>query len=143
MARESGSGVGRGSSPLTRGKRAVVGVAGHHLGLIPAHAGKTAIRWGLILVPGAHPRSRGENHRIKSVAASVTGSSPLTRGKLTEGGQGRVTLRLIPAHAGKTESVSFHGGQPRAHPRSRGENAVFLIPLVYTVGSSPLTRGKR
>ena len=91
-----------GSSPLTRGKHIDTCVDFIRSGLIPAHAGKTTdarepapLRW-------AHPRSRGENHRMKSVAASVTGSSPLTRGKLAALGSIGSTLGLIPAHAGKT-----------------------------------------
>ena len=30
----------------------------------------------------------------------------------------------------------------RAHPRSRGENLAFVVPIVLAGGSSPLTRGK-
>ena len=50
-----------GSSPLTRGKRGLVGVLAARPRLIPAHAGKT---WRLPCgrpASGAHPRSRGEN----------------------------------------------------------------------------------
>ena len=53
--------VVRGSSPLTRGKRATLPRPPFNFGLIPAHAGKT---FGVTLVEnciGAHPRSRGEN----------------------------------------------------------------------------------
>ena len=52
-----------GSSPLTRGKllACVTGVLWR--GLIPAHAGKTAIFVFSLSVVGAHPRSRGENYR--------------------------------------------------------------------------------
>ena len=71
-----------GSSPLTRGKRTQDEAPPTRSGLIPAHAGKTWWLEPIRCVCRAHPRSRGENHRIKSVAASVTW--------------------LIPAHAGKT-----------------------------------------
>ena len=50
-----------GSSPLTRGKPVDNLEAKRNLGLIPAHAGKTATgatRWKAW---PAHPRSRGEN----------------------------------------------------------------------------------
>ena len=70
------------------------------------------------------------------------GSSPLTRGKLDFLGCVHDVQRLIPAHAGKT-GVSFVELQGAwAHPRSRGENASMLTPLIVARGSSPLTRGK-
>ena len=53
-----------GSSPLTRGKQGVRNARNSSLGLIPAHAGKTATPRPLSQSPGAHPRSRGENTRI-------------------------------------------------------------------------------
>ena len=52
---------GRGSSPLTRGKRRENRRERHARGLIPAHAGKTAGSPGPSRTWGAHPRSRGEN----------------------------------------------------------------------------------
>ena len=79
---------------------------------------------------------------MKSVAASLMGSSPLTRGKLVLTGNGETELGLIPAHAGKT---SPHGWAYRcgaAHPRSRGENALVATAGAVHEGSSPLTRGK-
>ena len=111
-----------GSSPLTRGK--LVHFLSSHLliRLIPAHAGKT--RSG-IPAPGrrrAHPRSRGENNRSSRQFLPVYGSSPLTRGKPLMRAVAADRIRLIPAHAGKTQA----GGRPHApgaaHPRSRGEN---------------------
>ena len=50
-----------GSSPLTRGK--LQGVTGQTeaRGLIPAHAGKTAVMTSAVKLTRAHPRSRGEN----------------------------------------------------------------------------------
>ena len=91
-----------GSSPLTRGKLVI------RLGwwsarrLIPAHAGKTIVASIAMLMTPAHPRSRGENRRPSPRPASITGSSPLTRGKLMGRPSVVATSRLIPAHAGKT-----------------------------------------
>ena len=51
--------------------------------------------------------------------------------------------RLIPAHAGKTGRISEAPPPPRAHPRSRGENAWAARRIAPLSGSSPLTRGKR
>ena len=91
-----------GSSPLTRGK--LVHFFGGNLliGLIPAHAGKTG---GLHpRGPGeeAHPRSRGENDVRRHCDVPASGSSPLTRGKLSPWPLPSSLVRLIPAHAGKT-----------------------------------------
>ena len=71
-----------------------------------------------------------------------SGSSPLTRGKLTDLIPALAGIRLIPAHAGKTKRSDHTDPGPAAHPRSRGENvrARFFEGLYR--GSSPLTRGK-
>ena len=53
--------TGAGSSPLTRGKHPDDGADRGGLGLIPAHAGKTATRRRTKSPQRAHPRSRGEN----------------------------------------------------------------------------------
>ena len=110
--------------------------------LIPAHAGKT---WLLPAIAGgvpAHPRSRGENGGRVAGLRGLRGSSPLTRGKLTDLIPALAGVRLIPAHAGKTlvgEASSEDGG---AHPRSRGENELRELSGFHHQGSSPLTRGK-
>ena len=95
---------GGGSSPLTRGKLAVVLGSTHRRGLIPAHAGKTQSTRLYLLPLAAHPRSRGENRQRTRPFSSVFGSSPLTRGKLATLADRRRPGRLIPAHAGKTAS---------------------------------------
>ena len=70
------------------------------------------------------------------------GSSPLTRGKLRRWAGTRARGRLIPAHAGKTESARIKGKKLGAHPRSRGENIRHRLVVWENEGSSPLTRGK-
>ena len=72
----------------------------------------------------------------------LSGSSPLTRGKLGLDRGLRNQRGLIPAHAGKTGPTNPCPPTPRAHPRSRGENRVLLINAAFEEGSSPLTRGK-
>mgnify|MGYP000881839593 CR=1 FL=1 len=73
---------------------------------------------------------------------SVSGSSPLTRGKHSQGSDGWPHKRLIPAHAGKTLTLSRATTKATAHPRSRGENDTREVTLCAALGSSPLTRGK-
>ena len=132
----------RGSSPLTRGKPVSMLSIVDLLRLIPAHAGKTTCSWSPRRTLRAHPRSRGENSRTVPRRYRRRGSSPLTRGKRTRIRSMLRTLRLIPAHAGKTRPWPRPMRPTRAHPRSRGENSAPSSPRSATCGSSPLTRGK-
>ena len=132
-----------GSSPLTRGKHLLWRLVSNRQRLIPAHAGKTAIRTNLWFGVEAHPRSRGENLKGAGRLVIGGGSSPLTRGKRAARRRGRNLERLIPAHAGKTYPGSRRCRGTWAHPRSRGENLFPSLSSVTRVGSSPLTRGKR
>ena len=72
---------GAGSSPLTRGKRTPSRRDRDRRRLIPAHAGKTTRRLPARPRWRAHPRSRGENCRVRGRRGREAGSSPLTRGK--------------------------------------------------------------
>mgnify|MGYP000896542287 CR=1 FL=1 len=131
-----------GSSPLTRGKPQNNRAVARRPGLIPAHAGKTPPAPSRRCKPRAHPRSRGENPYSASARIATRGSSPLTRGKQTVWCAGEHRVRLIPAHAGKTDVASQSMQANRAHPRSRGENCARRPSVVSATGSSPLTRGK-
>ena len=111
-----------GSSPLTRGKRQLVDQCQEESGLIPAHAGKTLYVNIEGYVWRAHPRSRGENTHGGSQFSTITGSSPLTRGKHEHARELGVLVGLIPAHAGKTTRPVTPASPSWAHPRSRGEN---------------------
>ena len=111
-----------GSSPLTRGKRAVGAPVCDRRGLIPAHAGKTS--------------------PLTDRQTPKPGSSPLTRGKRGAVASSCGASRLIPAHAGKTSIMRRAASRQRAHPRSRGENCGLAVRDLRQCGSSPLTRGK-
>ena len=119
--------MGRGSSPLTRGKLTVSGNSGSNTRLIPAHAGKTTGNETSASPPRGHPRSRGENMAKPGEDMQATGSSPLTRGKPLDDLYLAVDAGLIPAHAGKTPTTERAGAASRARPRSRGENLVFWL----------------
>ena len=131
-----------GSSPLTRGKPRVDLRGVEDGGLIPAHAGKTSAVMTSAATLTAHPRSRGENADGAIKNLSIGGSSPLTRGKPFGGVGEAAPVGLIPAHAGKTRRARPGRALQPAHPRSRGENVIASAARVFTVGSSPLTRGK-
>ena len=131
-----------GSSPLTRGKPRFPWPRATPCGLIPAHAGKTQPRRRRHSARRAHPRSRGENERGDLAALFTGGSSPLTRGKPLPDPDSPLTMRLIPAHVGKTAGLPQGPDRGWAHPRSRGENGHCVPDFEAGVGSSPLTRGK-
>ena len=71
------------------------------------------------------------------------GSSPLTRGKRGSPNDYQRCPGLIPAHAGKTPPCAPCRRPYGAHPRSRGENPRPSSRASCSMGSSPLTRGKR
>ena len=132
-----------GSSPRGRGKPQRVCPVMQRLRLIPARAGKTPRSPSPTLASPAHPRSRRENRTVTLYARGDLGSSPLTRGKRAVICAASCSRGLIPAHAGKTKSLSHSSDLDRAHPRSRGENRDHAGRGPVLVGSSPLTRGKR
>ena len=131
-----------GSSPLARGKRLARSENRRAAGLIPARAGKTTLPMTSWSRSSAHPRSRGENRARSDGWGCAFGSSPLARGKRT----GRLFalrgVRLIPARAGKTITISKDLAALKAHPRSRGENPIVYTLWRWLLGSSPLARGK-
>ena len=131
-----------GSSPRVRGKH--VHEVGPGVGdrLIPACAGKTGSRSRACGPEPAHPRACGENHLMKSVEASLMGSSPRVRGKLLILGDWFLRFGLIPARAGKTCPASSRSRPPAAHPRACGENAPPAAEFPLLLGSSPRVRGK-
>ena len=112
------------------------------MGLIPAHAGKTARHRAAGDGWRAHPRSRGENQSSRQRQRRRRGSSPLTRGKRVQLHHAGDRAGLIPAHAGKTSTSLNSWSGTRAHPRSRGENNLVANGVHLRSGSSPLTRGK-
>ena len=126
-----------------RGKRPVPGLQGGHPGLIPAHAGKTPSFMASAKGWRAHPRSHGENIFVALYENNETGSSPLTRGKLTPEILRIRRDRLIPTNARKTATHRPGTRNGRAHPRSCEENTMTPHRAGSTRGSSPLTRGKR
>ena len=116
-----------GSSPLARGKQGPRNEDGLARRLIPARAGKTPPTSAMCSLTKAHPRSRGENNLSEDDSSFWRGSSPLARGKPALGEVVEGGLGLIPARAGKTFRRAECLGPSEAHPRSRGENAIFGV----------------
>ena len=69
-----------------------------------------------------HPRARGENSADSRVGNPVTGTSPRTRGKHAMIFNQQISIRNIPAHAGKTGPGAHRCRSSPEHPRARGEN---------------------
>ena len=70
------------------------------------------------------------------------GSSPRGRGKPKAPKTVKLTVRLIPARAGKTPLTRWVRVSLRPHPRAGGENRTVLIRNWRCRGSSPRGRGK-
>ena len=71
------------------------------------------------------------------------GSSPRGRGKPKAPKTVKLTVRLIPARAGKTPwTASLPVSRP-AHPRAGGENAINSMGAGIAEGSSPRGRGQQ
>ena len=84
----------------------------------------------------------GENVLDLTMTVPMRGSSPRVRGKLRLDRIDLVHVRLIPACAGKTQSLLAQAQSAQAHPRVCGENLkVFVISASFS-GSSPRVRGK-
>ena len=132
-----------GSSPHTRGALHSRARRVQEHGIIPAYAGSTP-RPGAGQSPAAdHPRIRGEHERVSDVSGARAGSSPHTRGALSERGDIGVGRGIIPAYAGSTSEAPCTSPAPGDHPRIRGEHLPQTSCIADKQGSSPHTRGAR
>ena len=131
-----------GSSPRMRGKRRPRPCPRTPVRIIPAHAGQTSgSRWGLD-GNADHPRACGANAPVHVAARDPAGSSPRMRGKPVRSRRLRARRRIIPAHAGQTNSVPAKRSSHADHPRACGANGQQFLTNLGTFGSSPRMRGK-
>ena len=89
-----------------------------------------------------HPRACGENLIILNQNLRRGGSPPRMRGKPSETFADGNTIRITPAHAGKTDKAGYGLAQWTDHPRACGENKNFPLQFLVAVGSPPRMRGK-
>ena len=132
-----------GSSPLSRGILEAFVLQPAFLGIIPALAGNTSSPPSRKPPTGDHPRSRGEYSVNTTHANPTAGSSPLSRGILSQGLLMSLEERIIPALAGNTQPPWWSSWFHPDHPRSRGEYVIFFSFSSTFFGSSPLSRGIR
>ena len=90
-----------------------------------------------------HPRACGANERFPTETVSEAGSSPRMRGKPVRSRRLRARRRIIPAHAGQTNSVPAKRSSHADHPRACGANPALSVMTAAPAGSSPRMRGKR
>ena len=110
-----------GSSPLTRGTREILHDGGLVWRFIPAYAGNTSTLSSQVKDITVHPRLRGEHVVWIHWYAEY--------------------LRFIPAYAGNTDPAAYKHTLAAVHPRLRGEHIYCVLNILYSRGSSPLTRG--
>ena len=111
-----------GSSPRMRGKRhgpVRMYVDGR---IIPAHAGQTAPARDATRRSSDHPRACGANSSGAFSMIRLIGSSPRMRGKRVGSVPVGILARIIPAHAGQTQSHQRNGKEDADHPRACGAN---------------------
>ena len=112
-----------GSSPHTRGAPRSHACAISRRRIIPAYAGSTFIKYGIV--------------------PSSEGSSPHTRGARRASGDPCQGHGIIPAYAGSTRFPEPLADPSADHPRIRGEHKSGSCVLLVDEGSSPHTRGAR
>ena len=133
--------VKTGSSPHTRGLPHFLNQPVVFSGIIPAHAGFTHARQGVIMSVKDHPRTRGVYSVGGSTLSAWHGSSPHTRGLLDQEIAKGVPGRIIPAHAGFTSIDRVYPAEDADHPRTRGVYFLSYRGRSAGDGSSPHTRG--
>ena len=133
--------VWTGSSPRMRGTLFRNGDDAIRYGIIPAHAGNTALRKHLRTGRGDHPRACGEHYRVAIAPVELRGSSPRMRGTLLPCPRPTSLRGIIPAHAGNTSPSSTRSPTAGDHPRACGEHAALNVEALAAAGSSPRMRG--
>ena len=109
--------------------------------IIPAHAGNSDRRNRRLDVEPDHPRACGELPLSPVGLAASAGSSPRMRGTPTLRSPPSDPNRIIPAHAGNSQTVTLFVISQPDHPRACGELLRIHQVTQRTAGSSPRMRG--
>ncbi len=133
--------VEAGSSPRVRGTLQPRPNDPALSGFIPARAGNTRKRIGMIGKREVHPRACGEHASYAADGNPGTGSSPRVRGTLCNFPSPVPIGRFIPARAGNTGLTPTRLARRAVHPRACGEHIVYVVNFVTSFGSSPRVRG--
>ena len=92
-----------GSSPRMRGAVEIAVAARYVLGIIPAHAGSRSSVTGRTSPSRDHPRACGEQSKMLTPQAAMSGSSPRVRGAVDGAPSLSVVKGIIPARAGSSD----------------------------------------
>ena len=130
-----------GSSPHTRGTRALPCACRNGERFIPAYAGNAHRGRRLPHAQTVHPRIRGERPPGQGERVGQNGSSPHTRGTPDPVPGHPGARRFIPAYAGNARANPSAGFSATVHPRIRGERYAEDQEWQPRDGSSPHTRG--
>ena len=133
----------QGSPPHTRGKVPTTLSFSFTERITPAHAGKRFQKVDGLKPSADHPRTRGEKKNIKNSPYPLKGSPPHTRGKACDFPFSFISIRITPAHAGKSYIYCILTDFIQDHPRTRGEKALPLYVLTVACGITPAHAGKR
>ena len=132
-----------GSSPRMRGTPVTSVLALVPMGIIPAYAGNTALRFAVPSLFWDHPRVCGEHLIRNDCRISGRGSSPRMRGTHLRRPSPPTSIRIIPAYAGNTCRCRTRARPWRDHPRVCGEHSHPVVEFEQVEGSSPRMRGTR
>ena len=108
----------------------------------PRGRGKACRPVGISALTRDHPRVGGEKSDPSDLRLSTPGSPPRGRGKVVYLSVSIFSLRITPAWAGKSFSITARGRVRRDHPRVGGEKVPPDSILHLDVGSPPRGRGK-
>ena len=112
-------------------------------GIIPAHAGLTAVCCFLLFSCRDHPRACGAHCSPLYTMEHGRGSSPRMRGSHGFCDADVRVMGIIPAHAGLTMTLLCTAIRSRDHPRACGAHLACRRTKTRRVGSSPRMRGSR
>ncbi len=130
-----------GLSPLARGTHRAAPCATRARRLIPAGAGNTLRKSGLLNPSPVYPRWRGEHLLRFAQCGPDPGLSPLARGTLYRSRATSLNCRFIPAGAGNTDGKWRPVEPGTVYPRWRGEHMNEANLKSDAGGLSPLARG--
>ena len=133
--------LSKGSSPRMRGSRRCIHPGQAQEGIIPAHAGLTALSYMLARCTGDHPRACGAHDWDGIIMSHSQGSSPRMRGSPLHHRCAVPARGIIPAHAGLTPSSSPRQCSSWDHPRACGAHCIVKHFAMLVWGSSPRMRG--
>ena len=131
-----------GSPPHLRGKHSSDCFKFFVTRITPAPAGKTELSQAVLFYQQDHPRTCGENPACTYACNSVRGSPPHLRGKLHLGRKTEEQEGITPAPAGKTRFLLRIHIELWDHPRTCGENVLYMSSKGAIRGSPPHLRGK-